>query len=58
MVLLLVGIYVPLVANYLGFIQPLPGLWGLIVGGLVVWGLGLWLLWRKRWMDRLLALDA
>jgi len=58
MVLLLVGIYVPLVANYLGFIQPLPGLWGLIVGGLVVWGLGLWLLWRNRWMDRLLALDA
>jgi hypothetical protein len=36
----------------------LPGLWALIVGGLVVWGLGLWLLWRKRWMDRLLALDA
>jgi cation-transporting ATPase E len=58
MLLLLVGVFVPPVASYLGFIQPLPGIWGLITGGLVVWGLGLWLLWRKRWMDRLLGLDA
>lgn len=55
--LLVVGLYVPPVANYLGFIQPMPGVWVLISGGLVVWGLGLWLFWRKRWMDRLLALD-
>jgi cation-transporting ATPase E len=57
-VLFVVGLYIPPVANYLALIQPLPGVWVLTLGSLVVWGLGLRLLWRRRWMDRLLALDV
>jgi cation-transporting ATPase E len=57
MVLLVVALYIPPLASYLGFIQPMPGIWMLVFGGVLVWALGLWLCWRKRCMDRLLALD-
>ncbi len=55
--LLVAGLFIPPVAGYLGFIQPMPGVWLLILGGLLLWGLGLSLFWRRRWLDRLLALD-
>ncbi len=57
-VLLLVGLYVPAVANYLGLI-PLQGLvWRDIGVGLVLWSCGLWLLWRKGWMERFLHIGT
>jgi cation-transporting ATPase E len=56
--LFLVGLNLPVVASYLGMI-PLRGLaWRDIVVGMVVWVLGLWLLWRNRWMDRFLRIGA
>jgi cation-transporting P-type ATPase E len=52
------GLYTPAIANYLGLI-PLHGLvWRDIGVGLVIWGLGLWLLWRNRWMDRFLRIGV
>ncbi|MCX6049843.1 MAG: HAD-IC family P-type ATPase [Chloroflexi bacterium] len=56
--LLLVGLYIPPVSNYFGFMPPFAPTWGAILIGLLVWAVGLWLLWRKRWMDRLLAMDS
>ncbi len=56
-VLLVVGLNVSPVAGYLGFIQPMPGVWLLVLGGLLLWGSGLSLFWRRRWLDRLLAVD-
>lgn len=56
--LLGVGLFMPAVTGYLGFIQPMPGVWLLVSGGLLLWGLGLSLFWRKRWMDRLLGMDV
>ena len=56
-VLLLVGLYIPAVANYLGFIPLFGPVWYFIGASLLVWVLGLWLLWRQRWLDRLLRLD-
>jgi cation-transporting ATPase E len=58
MVLLVVALYTPAVATLLGFLPPLWPVWRLILAALVVWVLGLWLLWRKRWLEQLLALDA
>lgn len=55
--LFVTGLFVPPVAGYLSFIQPMAGVWRLILGGLLLWGLGLWLFWRGRWMDHLLAMD-
>lgn len=55
-ILLVVGLYIPAVADYLGFIPLFGPVWFYIGGSLVVWALGLWLLWRKHWLDRLLAL--
>jgi hypothetical protein len=55
-ILLVVGLYIPAVADYLGFIPLFGPVWFYIGGSLAVWALGLWLLWRKRWLDRLLAL--
>jgi cation-transporting ATPase E len=52
------GLYVPAVATYLGFLPPFPPTWPVILAGLAVWALGLWLLWRRRWVDRLLALEV
>lgn len=56
-ILLMVGLYIPAVANYLGFIPLFGPVWYFISGSLLVWALGLWLLWRQRWLDRLLRLD-
>jgi cation-transporting ATPase E len=56
--LFVAALYFPPLASYLGFIQPLPGVWLLVLAGLLVWAVGLWLLWRRHWVDRLLALDA
>ncbi len=56
--LLLVGLYVPAVANYLGLI-PLQGMvWRDIGVGLGFWAIGLWLLWRKGWMERFLQIGG
>jgi cation-transporting ATPase E len=55
-ILLVVGLYIPAVADYLGFIPLFGPAWLYIGASLFVWALGLWLLWRKRWLDRLLAL--
>lgn len=56
--LLLVGLYVPAVANYLGLI-PLQGMvWRDIGVGLAFWAIGLWLLWRKGWMERFLHIGT
>ncbi|CAN5766510.1 HAD-IC family P-type ATPase [soil metagenome] len=54
-VLLIVGLYIPAVANYLGFIPLFGPIWLYIAVSLGVWGVGLWLLWRERWLDRLLG---
>jgi cation-transporting ATPase E len=56
--LLVAGLYIPPLAGYLSFVQPMPGVWLLVLGGLLLWASGLWLFCRRRWMDRLLALDA
>lgn len=52
------GLYIPAVANYLGFLPPFGPTWRMILIGLAVWVLGLSLLWRGRWIDRMLALDV
>ena len=57
MVLLLVFLYIPPVADYFGFMPPFAPTWWSILFSLAVWWLGLWLLWRNHWMDRLLRLD-
>lgn len=56
-ILLIVGLFIPTVANYLGFIPLYGPVWFFIGGSLLLWALGLWLLWRKRWVDRLLAVQ-
>jgi len=56
--LFVTGLYIPAVANYLGFLPPFGPTWRLILVGLAVWMLGLSLLWRGRWIDRMLALDV
>ncbi len=56
-VLLLVGLYIPPISNYFGLMPPFLPTWGAILLGLLVWAAGLWLFWRKRWMDRLLAME-
>jgi cation-transporting ATPase E len=57
MLLLVVSLYIPAVATYLGFLPPIRPVWRDILVALAVWAPGLWLLWRKRWVERLLALD-
>lgn len=54
--LLVASLYIPAVANYLGFLPPFGPTWRLILISLAVWVLGLSILWRKRWVDRLLKL--
>ncbi len=57
-VIVLVSLYIPAVANYLGLI-PLEGkVWRDIIVALVLWGSGLWLLWRNHWMDRFLHIGT
>jgi len=56
--LFVTGLYIPAVANYLGFLPPFGPTWRMILIGLAVWMLGLSLLWRGRWIDRMLALDV
>ncbi|RIK41304.1 MAG: haloacid dehalogenase [Chloroflexi bacterium] len=58
MVLLVAALYVPAVANFLGFLPPFRPIWRDILVALMVWALGLWLIWRKRWVERLLAWDV
>lgn len=58
MLLLVVVLYIPAVATYLGFLPPFGPVWRDILVALAVWAPGLWLLWRKRWVERLLALDG
>lgn len=54
-VLFVISLYTPLVANYLGFVRLFRPVWRDVLVSLVVWFVGLWLLWRRRWLDRLLA---
>jgi cation-transporting P-type ATPase E len=56
--LLIVSLYIPVVATYLGFLPPIRPVWRDILLALAVWAPGLWLLWRKRWVERLLAWDG
>jgi cation-transporting ATPase E len=56
--LFVAGLYIPTVASYLGFLPPFGPTWRLLLIGLVMWMGGLALLWRKRWVDRLLALEG
>lgn len=58
MVLLVAALYIPAAATYLGFFPPFRMVWRDILVALAVWAPGLWLLWRKRWVERLLALDG
>jgi cation-transporting ATPase E len=53
-VLLVAGSNVPAVAQYWGFIPLPPLIWRDITVAMAVWIVGLWLLWRGRWVDRLL----
>ncbi len=53
---LVVSLQIPSVTSYLGFAPISFGVWRTIGVALVVWLLGLWLIWRYRWVDRLLAL--
>ncbi len=55
--LLVAGLFIPSITESLGFIQPMRGVWVLVFGGLLFWGLGLSIFWRRRWMERLLAVD-
>jgi cation-transporting ATPase E len=54
--LLIVSLNIPSVTSYLGFAPISWGVWRTIGVALVAWLLGLWLLWRYRWVDRLLAM--
>lgn len=54
-VLFIVGLYTPAVANYLGFLPPFVPTWRLLLGGVLVWVVGLRLFWRYRWMERLVS---
>lgn len=55
-VLFISALYIPAVVRYLGFLPPIFVSWVQLLIGLLVWMVGLSLLWRKRWVDKLLGM--
>jgi cation-transporting ATPase E len=56
--LFVVGLHIPAVRNSFGFAPLVWLMWRDVLVGLAVWIGGLWLLWRSRWVDRLLAIHT
>jgi len=54
--LFIICMYIPVVRNYFGFAPFVWRTWRDVLIGLIVWGVGLWWLWRSHWMDRFLTI--